>query len=68
MKESKPIYGFYDGEDFSGIVWDTELGKIVTCNGNLDINMNLLIKDVETGKDVDDIDLRNVLMSILPSN
>jgi hypothetical protein len=66
MKESKPLYGFYDHEDFSGIVWDTELGKVVTCSGLLNPQMNLSIRDIKTGDEVDNVDLRNVLISILP--
>ena len=41
MKESKPLYGVWDGEDFTAIVWETELGKIVTCEGKLNVNNNL---------------------------
>ncbi len=66
MKESKPLYGIWDGEDFAAIVWETELGKIVTCEGKLNVNNNLIIKEADTNEDVDNIDLRNVLMSILP--
>lgn len=66
MKKSKPIYGLHDHEDFYATVWETELGKIITCEGKLDIKNNLMIRSVETGEDVGDIDLRNILMSILP--
>lgn len=66
MKESKALYGFYDYDECIGLVWETELGKIVTLEGKLNLNNNLVIRDVETGKDIDDIDLRNVLISILP--
>lgn len=68
MKKSKALYGIWDYEDFTGIVWETELGKIVTCEGKLNPNSNLAIKDVETGEEISNIDLRNVLMSILPQN
>ena len=66
MKRSEPLYGFSDREDFSGIVWDTELGKIVTCSGALNPQMNLSIRDIKTGEEINSVDLRNVLMSILP--
>lgn len=66
MKESKPLYGISDFKDFSGLIWETELGKIVVCHGDFDINSNLVIRSVETGEDID-VDLRNVFMSILPS-
>lgn len=66
MKDSKPIYVLHDNDNFYGIVWETELGKIVIIQGKLNINNNLGVYDVETGQEIKDIDLRNVLMSILP--
>lgn len=66
MKRSEPIYAIRDREEILGIVWDTELGKIVTCEGKWNIKNDLIITDIQTGEDVDIIDLRNVLMSILP--
>lgn len=66
MKESKLLYGITDHEDFMASVWDTELGKIVVCEGKLNVKNNLLIRSAETMEDVADIDLKNVLMSILP--
>ena len=65
MKESKPLYGLCDLDEFIGIVWETEKGMIVTVNGNLNINNNLLIKDCKTGEEIKDIDMRNILMDIL---
>jgi hypothetical protein len=65
MKESKPIYGFSDLDEFSGIVWETEKGMIITTNGNINFNNNLLIKSCETGEEIKDIDIRNILIDIL---
>ena len=65
MKESKPIYAIKNGDNIS-ILWDTEYGKILVAQGKIDVNVDLEIWDVETSKKVDNIDLRNVLMSILP--
>lgn len=65
MKESKVLYGFWDREDCTGLVWETELGKIVTVEGKLNLKNNLSIRDTQ-GNDIADVDLRNVLMSILP--
>jgi hypothetical protein len=48
------------------LVWETELGKIVTSEGKLNIKNNLCIRDAETYVDVNDVDLRHVLMQILP--
>jgi hypothetical protein len=64
MKDSKALYGFWDGEDCCGVIWETELGKIVTVKGNLNPQMNLEIRSVD-GNDCEDVDLRNVLMQIL---
>jgi len=45
---------------------ETELGKIVTIQGNLNVQYNLSIRKLPTGEEIDNIDLRNVLMEILP--
>lgn len=66
MKESKLVYGVWDHEDFTALVWETELGRIVTCEGKLNPKNNLTIRSAETNEDVSNVDLRNVLMSILP--
>ena len=66
MKDSKPLYAFRDGEDCTGIVWETELGKIVTIQGNINPQMDLMIFDIAANEYIENVDLRNVLMSILP--
>lgn len=66
MKPSKPVYGITDNKEFNALVWETEEGRIVSCNGTLSINYDIEIFDVETGKHIDSIDLRNLLLSILP--
>lgn len=65
MKESKPIYAFVDHYDFSGIVWETEKGLVVTTNGNINPDSNISIKDIRNGEDIKDVDMRNVLMDVL---
>ena len=65
MKDSKPVYVAYDGEEFTAIVWDTELGKVITMEGKINPQMDLMIKDVVEDKYVQNIDLRNVLSPIL---
>ena len=67
MRESKALYGFTDNEDFQGIVWETDKGLMVTCTGKLDIKNNISIRSVESGEDVGDVDLRNLLLSVLPT-
>jgi len=66
MKESIPLYAIADRTRCLGIVWETELGKIVTLQDDISIQNNLSIRDIKTGDEVNNIDLRNVLMSILP--
>ena len=66
MKESKPLYAISDHEKVLGLVWETDLGKIVTVQGSFNIQHNLSIRDIHTGEEVNNIDLRNVLMEILP--
>lgn len=65
-RESEAIYGFRDGEDFIGLVWETDLGTVVSFEGKLNLNNNLQIVSAETQEEVDSVDLRNMLMSILP--
>lgn len=67
MKESKAIYVFCDFEEIKGMVWETELGLVVTVEGQLNLQNDLTIRSCETGEDVANIDLRNVLMDILPT-
>lgn len=63
---SKEKYALINGDDFSAIVWETSLGNIITVEGKLDIKNDLRIYDVYTGEMISDIDLREVLLSILP--
>jgi hypothetical protein len=66
MKDSKALYAGMTHDGFQMIVWKTDLGLITTVQGKLDPTSDLIIKNVETGEIVSDVDLRNVLMSILP--
>ena len=63
---SKEKYVLINGEDFSAIVWETNLGNIITVEGRLDIKNDLKIYDARTGEIISDIDLRETLISILP--
>jgi hypothetical protein len=65
MKESKLLYAMTDHEDFMALMWETELGNILTVEGKLDIKNNIDIRGID-GNDINNVDLRNVLMSILP--
>jgi len=66
MKESKALYGITDHDDFTAIVWETGRGLIVTTEGKLNLQSNLAIMDVKTGNKIEDVDLRNLFMEILP--
>lgn len=63
---SKEKYVLINGDDFSAIVWETSLGNIITVEGKLDIKNDLKIYDAHTGEMISDIDLREVLLSVLP--
>jgi len=66
MKDSKAVLGMYDNEDFSAILWETELGKVLVCKGSIkNVNSNISIKDFD-GNYIKEVDMRNVLMSIIP--
>lgn len=66
MKDSKALYAFGDSENVLGVVWETELGKIVTFQGTINPQIDLSIYDCATGNMIENVDMRNVLMSILP--
>ena len=63
---SKEKYVLINGDDFSAIVWETNLGNIITVDGKLDIKNDLKIYDAQTGEIISDIDLRETLMTVLP--
>ena len=63
---SKEKYVLVNGDDFSAIVWETSLGNVITVEGKLDIKNDLKIYDTYTGEMISNIDLREVLLSILP--
>lgn len=50
-----------------GVVWETEKGLVVTCEGKVDVKNDILIRDIETDEEVANVDLRNLLLSVLPT-
>jgi hypothetical protein len=60
MKNSKALYAFINESECTGIVWETELGKIVTFQGNINPQMDLRIVDIASGENIGNVDLRNV--------
>lgn len=64
MSEVK--FAVKNGDNILGVMWETELlGKVFVTNGKLDINYNLEIRDFD-GNDIENIDLKTLLMEILP--
>jgi hypothetical protein len=63
---SKPIYAICDFEEFKGIVWQTSKGYIVTLEGKINPQSDLSIRDCDNGEEIKDIDMRDILMDILP--
>lgn len=66
MKDSKALYAIGDSKEIKGVVWETELGKIITLEGKINIEDDLRIIDIQTGETISNVDMRNVFMSILP--
>jgi hypothetical protein len=66
MKPSVAKYAIYDFREFEGLVWETELGLVVSTKGKIDPNANIEIMDVETNEVLKSVDIRNLLMEILP--
>ncbi len=63
---AKALYGIRDYEDFEGVVWETKIGKIITFKGNINPQAGFLIRDCETGEDIVDEAMIDVLIEILP--
>jgi hypothetical protein len=58
-----------NGENVLGILWDhKQLGKVLVTTGEkLNINHDLVIRNIETGKNEKSIDLRDFLLEVLPN-
>lgn len=66
---SKEKYFLTNGtndDKFFAVIWETNLGNMITVKGKLDIQDNLKIYDAQSNAIVSDIDLREILLSILP--
>jgi len=65
---SNPKYVIKNGDNHVGILWENEsLGKVLTVEESIDVNFDLEIYEVETGKLVDHVDLREFIFEALPA-
>lgn len=63
---SKFKYAVKNGDNILGLMWEVDNGKeIFVTNGKVDINYDLEIRDCD-GNDIKNVDLRELLMEILP--
>jgi hypothetical protein len=65
MRDSVVVLAMNNFNGFSAVLWDTEVGKVLVTQGTLSINSDISIRGMN-GEDLDSIDLRNFLMSIIP--
>jgi len=63
---AKATYAIWDGENFNGLVWETEIGRIITIQGNINPQMGFMVRDCETGENVVSKDFVDILAEILP--
>jgi hypothetical protein len=67
MNKSKAEYAICNRTDCVGIVWSTDLGRIVVMDKPIDINGDISIHACGgMGEAIVNVDLRNVIMEILP--
>ena len=60
----KVEYGFWDGNDFQGLIWTTPKGRIITMNGTLNPSSCINIKDAD-GNKIKDVEMLEILEEIL---
>ena len=65
MSKAKYIIGNLD--KCIAIVWETDMGLVTVVQNNVDMNGNISLHDAKTGATVDSIDLRDLLVSLLPN-
>lgn len=66
MNKSKAEYAICNRTECVGIVWNTDLGRIVVMDKPIDINGDISIHECPMSGAITNIDLRNVIMEILP--
>lgn len=66
MNESKVEYAILNVDKCVALVWKTNIGRVVVVEEKIDANGDLSIYDIKEGKTIDNIDLRNLLLEILP--
>jgi hypothetical protein len=65
---SKPLYAVRNGENVLGMLWETNSDKqvFVTLTNEIDINHDLEIWDIEINQYINNVDLHDLLMDVLP--
>ncbi len=65
---SKPKYIVINGNSIVGVLWENEKqGKVLVTNDvKIDINSDIEIRDVFTDEAVNNVDLRDFLLEIIP--
>ena len=67
---SKPKYAIVNKDLCVAVVWDTEMGLVTVTNDiKIDFNCDLTLIDITSGINscvVNNIDLRDLLVSLLP--
>ncbi len=65
---SKAKYAVINGKNFVGILWENEkLGKVfVTNEVKIDPNCDIEVRDVFTEEVVNNIDLKDFLLEVIP--
>ena len=67
---SKPKYAIVNKDLCVAVVWDTEMGLVTVTNDvKVDFNCDLTLIDITSGESncvVNNIDLRDLLVSLLP--
>ena len=68
---SKPKYAICNLDKCVAIVWETEVGLVTVVQDKVDINGDITLFDISecaTGEKIKNIDLRDLLVSLLPKD
>ena len=63
---SKPKYALCNLDSCVAVVWETEVGLVTVVQDKVDINGDITLIDISNGKPIKNVDLRDLLVSILP--
>lgn len=65
---SKPKYALCNLDSCVAVVWETEVGLVTVVQDKVDINGDITLIDISNGKPIKNVDLRDLLVSILPTD